>query len=240
MDRRGQDRSWALDRRGFLRTAGALCLSALFDVGAAGDSPAAEAQGIQRWTGDVRINGRPATVGMPVGRGDFVFTGPGSTVVIVMAQDALMVRENSLLDLAHSGDTITSVVSDLLRLVRGGLLAVFGKGRRTVATPTAVAGVRGTGLYIEVEPDRSYVCTCYGRVDLAAATAPGVRETVETTHHEAPRYILAHGGGQLIQPAPMKHHSDEELIMLEALVGRRPPFMGRGKTGYNYGSDSIR
>ena len=240
MDRRGRNRSWTLDRRGFLQTAGALCLSALVDFAAAGGSLAAEGQGIVRWAGDVRVNGRPAAVGMPVRRGDFVFTGPGGTAVIVMAQDALMVRENSLLDLAHSGDAISSAVSDLLRLVRGGLLAVFGKGRRTVATPTAVAGVRGTGLYVEVEPDRSYVCTCYGRVDLVAASAPGVRETVETTHHEAPRYVLARGGGQLIRPAPMKHHSDEELIMLEALVGRRPPFMDRGRAGYNYGSDSIR
>jgi len=29
-------------------------------------------------------------------------------------------------------------------------------------TPTATVGIRGTGLYVESQPDLTYVCTCYG------------------------------------------------------------------------------
>ena len=55
-----------------------------------------------------------------------------------------------------------------------------------------------------------------------------VRETVRTTHHDAPRYIYAHAEMpiKMIEPAPLINHTDAELIMLEALVGRRPPFFG--------------
>ena len=55
---------------------------------------------------------------------------------------------------------------------------------------------------------------------------PAARETVHSTHHSAPRYIYAHGEMpiQMIEPAPVVNHTDAELIMLEALVGRKPPF----------------
>jgi hypothetical protein len=47
-------------------------------------------------------------------------------------------------------------------------------------------------------------------------------ETVTSTHHNA-RYILA-SGEQLIRKAPFKNHTDLELTLIEALVGRVPPF----------------
>ena len=112
----------------------------------------------------------------------------------------------------------------------GKLLSVFGRGSRSIATPTATIGIRGTGIYIEAEAERTYVCTCYGLVDLQASNMPEARETVMTTHHDAPRYIYAHGETpiKMIEPAPVINHTDAELIMLEALVGRKPPFVGSG------------
>jgi len=44
-----------------------------------------------------------------------------------------------------------------------------------------------------------------------------------TERHDAPRYIYA-SGEQLIVKAPMINHTDDELFMLEALVGRMPGF----------------
>ena len=51
---------------------------------------------------------------------------------------------------------------------------------------------------------------------------PDATETVRTIHHDAPRYIYAHGDMpiKMIEPAPVVNHTDAELIMLEALVGR--------------------
>jgi len=180
--------------------------------------------------GDVQINGRRASVGAVVRPGDIVTSAAESSAVFVLGTDAFLIREQS--ELLTSGG---KVLADSLRLVTGKLLSVFGRGSRRIATSTATIGIRGTGIYIEAEAARSYVCTCYGVVDLEASNMPGARETVKTTHHDAPRYIYAHGEMpiKMIEPAPLINHSDAELIMLEALVGRKPPFVGSGSE-YKY------
>ena len=57
-----------------------------------------------------------------------------------------------------------------------------------------------------------------------------VLEDVKTRHHESPRYIYksVQGDGRLIAGAPVINHTDEELILLESLVHRKPPFVGSG------------
>ena len=49
-------------------------------------------------------------------------------------------------------------------------------------------------------------------------------ETVRTKHHDQPRYVYARGAPRMIEKAPMINHTDAELVMLEALVGRKVPF----------------
>ena len=95
----------------------------------------------------------------------------------------------------------------------------------TWRTPTATVGIRGTGLYVQIEdPQRTYVCTCYGTVELEALADPDrYRETVTTRHHDEPRWISA-GGDAVMVKAPVINHTDDELRMLEQLVGRTPPF----------------
>ncbi len=93
-------------------------------------------------------------------------------------------------------------------------------------------GIRGTGIYVESEPDFDYICTCYGKTDIQAINGPGCHEQIKTEHHDSPRYALAEGdSGQLIKPAPFKNHADEELALIEALVGRNPPFAIPGSYG---------
>ena len=47
----------------------------------------------------------------------------------------------------------------------------------------------------------------------------------KAAHEEAIDYILKNPeAGKLIIPAPMKNHTDEELMLVETLVGRTPPF----------------
>ena len=116
--------------------------------------------------------------------------------------------------------------------ITGAVLSVFGDGRRQLRTPSANIGIRGTAVYLEVEPSRTYVCTCYGEAVLEPRGDPAARETVRTLHHEQPRYIMAEGAPQMIMRAPVVNHTDAELVFLESLVGREPPFVGKGFKPY--------
>ena len=61
--------------------------------------------------------------------------------------------------------------------------------------------------------------------EVAALKDPQSRETVAASHHDRPLYIVAGGqAGRNIRNAPFINHTDQELMMIEALVGRTPPF----------------
>jgi hypothetical protein len=176
-------------------------------------------ESIYELAGPVTINGQPVSRDARIAAGDVVETGKRGRIVFVVGTDAYFVRENSRLELEGSGFLATT-----LRIAAGAVLSVFGKGERLVRGPTSTIGIRGTGLYIEAEPDMTYVCTCYGEVNIAAADDPTISENIVSRHHDAPRYVLADGAGERIRPAPFKNHTDIELMLLEALVGRTPPF----------------
>ncbi|MBF0623934.1 MAG: hypothetical protein HQL82_03910 [Magnetococcales bacterium] len=110
-----------------------------------------------------------------------------------------------------------------LLLKLGSLLAVFGSGPKQISTITATIGIRGTGLYLEAEPENTYFCLCYGEAELGATHDPRQREIMHSNHHNA-RMILSQEGSSAIRRAGMKNHTDAELFMLEQLVGRTPPF----------------
>jgi hypothetical protein len=101
-----------------------------------------------------------------------------------------------------------------------------------VETPNGSIGVRGTGFYVDVQDTRTYACICYGVADLMTTDGEKL-ETVRTQHHESPRYLYPAGATNRIESAPVVDHTDDELILLESLVGRRPPFVDDAKGG-NY------
>ena len=74
----------------------------------------------------------------------------------------------------------------------------------------------------------------YGEAEIVSAMDPSARETVNTKHHEQPRYVMGMGAPQMLMGAPVVNHTDAELTFLEALVGRRPPFVS--EPGYQPGS----
>jgi len=105
------------------------------------------------------------------------------------------------------------------------VLSVFSPGEaKTLRTATATIGIRGTAVYVEAEEARTYVCTCYGEAEIASAVDASARETVRTSHHEQPRYVMGMGAPRMLTNAPVINHSDAELSFLEGLAGRRPPF----------------
>lgn len=173
--------------------------------------------------GDVRVNGQIANASTVIGANDLVETGADGKLVYVVGKDAFLVRRNTKLQMLAYG--AERFVVDTLRVVSGGLLSVFGKTRHRIQTSTATIGIRGTGVYVESELGLSYVCTCYGNTEVVASEDPETREIITSKHHDAPRYVLARDRGRgRIVPAPFKDHTDEELQILEALVGRQPPF----------------
>lgn len=178
---------------------------------------------IYRLSGQVLVNGKPADAATPIGPRDTVETTAGAEIVFAVGADAYILRGGSKLVLStQRGD---SEIASLLRVVAGKLLAVFGSGRHDIETPTATLGVRGTGVYVESNPEQTYLCTCYGIAAIAARNDRDSRETIESKHHDQPRYILNKAAtGRHIRPAPFINHTDVELMLIEALVGRTPPF----------------
>jgi hypothetical protein len=182
-------------------------------------------KGVYRVRGDARVNGRPAREGMDVKAGDRIATGADGELIFVIGKDAMLVRNNTRVEV--SGRT-AALVAEGLRIVTGAVLSVFSPGaRRTIQVRTATIGIRGTAVYAEDMRDRAYVCTCYGTADIAAVDDPAVHETVRTEHHDQPRYVYPPGAATRIVRAPVINHTDLELILLESLVGREPPFVER-------------
>lgn len=223
------------DRRRWLGRVGATALAAQlaaqFAVLRQALAAGSVEKGVHRLRGDVRVNGAPAKEGMDVKAGDVVTTGAASEAVFVTGKDAFLVRANSRIE---AQGTAGALVLTGLRIVTGAVLSVFSPGeRRALYTQTATIGIRGTAVYIEAEEARTYVCTCYGEAEIVSAMDPSAREVVSTKHHEQPRYVMGMGAPQMLMGAPVVNHTDAELTFLEALVGRRPPFVS--EPGYQPG-----
>ena len=218
-------------RRWLIRAAASLGTAflphAIRETLAKGEHPAAP--GLYRVEGDVRVNARPAQEGFLVRPGDVIETAAASQAVFIVGRDAYLLRAGSRLETAGK-----EMLIEGLRIVTGKLLSVLGPGARRITTTTATIGIRGTGIYIEAEPDRTYVCTCYGTADLQSSLKPEEQETVTTRHHDQPRYIYGPSmpSVKMIEGAPVVNHTDAELVMLEALVGRKPPFAETGAPPY--------
>ncbi len=216
---------------------------------ASGGWTAAHAQArsnIVELRGDALKNGEALTPQHTLTANDRIETGPGSTVVFSVGDSAFMVRQNSRI--ALESDTPTSV--KLLRVLSGAVVSVWGRGtERSIALPTATAGIRGTGVYTEVFSDqcnRGYLCNCYGTVDLSA----GNESVVSTaTYHQSFWAEPAPRNGRLLTPTTAINHTDEELEFLAGLVnqrtawqiaGRKGDGKGKGAPGYSYGPPGSR
>jgi hypothetical protein len=224
-------------RRQWLKTAAAIGLlgpagisGLIQDALAKGDVPTVA--GINSLQGTATVNGKPARVGTPVKPGDRVSTGAVSFAVIVVGKDAYLLRDNSTIVLEESKSN-PGVLENVL-ILTGKVLSVLEKRatdkRVQYRTPNATIGIRGTGFYIEIEEGRTYFCLCYGT---AAIDGKGMSEPkiVTATHHESPLWLDDRGGTMKAEKGPFLNHTDDELIMLEKLVGRVPPFVAMGLTG---------
>ena len=178
-----------------------------------------EIKPIHRWSGSIKINGHTLQPTSMIKPGDTVETGDDSEIVFTQGKDAYLLRSNTRIILNNNG------VIDILRLLSGAMLSVFGSGKKKINTPTAIIGIRGTGTYLEATERETYLCTCYGKTEITSNDDPSVTDSISTQHHEEPRFIRNTAQGAIIKKAPVRNHSDAELIMLESTVGRKPPFL---------------
>ncbi|MFT5504574.1 MAG: hypothetical protein ACI8XC_002291 [Gammaproteobacteria bacterium] len=183
----------------------------------------ADDKSIHNIEGKVLVNGKLADINTRIQSGDNVETQDKSEIIFVVGSDSFSLRENSQVDIEGSGFLVNS-----LRLISGGILSVFGKrlfgDELVMETTTATIGIRGTGVYMEAEPDLTYLCTCYGQVSLSSNQDPNESQILTATHHDVPKYISSKSGGKsYIQEAPVKNHGDDELKLLETIVGRELP-----------------
>lgn len=182
---------------------------------------------IFRLEGEVTVDGQAADLNTRVGPNSLVKTGRNSLAIFVVASDAFILRSNSELRMGSSN----GLIIEGMRILSGKILSVFGKREEphTITTTTATIGIRGTGIYVESDPEKSYVCTCYGHARITSSVDPSVSEDVISTHHDKPVYVLpAAANNRLIVPGPFINHTDSELALIEELVGRTPPFAYSG------------
>jgi hypothetical protein len=188
------------------------------DALAKGDLP----PGVARLEGAATVNGRDAKIGTPVGIGDRIATARGSQAVIVVGSDAFLLRSQTTIEIGGSQGVLSEVL-----IGAGKVLSVFSKKPVSLKAASATIGIRGTGAYVELNPEAVYFCLCYGEALIEGPGMASARE-VKTTHHESPLLLRDDGGIMKVEPGPFQNHSDAELILLESLVGREPPFMKDG------------
>lgn len=173
--------------------------------------------------GEVMVDGQRAKMSTVIKADSLIETGSNSFIIFRVGKDSHILRENSHMQLEGA-----NALEAGLHLITGKLLSVFGKRdegeTHNLRTSTATIGIRGTGVYAESDSDKSYLCTCYGSTKIQSSIEPSQSEIVTTTHHDSPRFILKDPQqGQLIIPAPVFNHTDEELALIEAIVGRESP-----------------
>jgi hypothetical protein len=220
-------------RRGFLQAAAAWTAS--------GGFAAAHAQArsnVVDQTGDILVNGTRLAPQQAIQTGDNIETGPGSSMVFVVGNAAFQVRQNSRLAVER-GTTLNAV--SVLRMLTGAVASVWGKGlNRTVVTPTATAGIRGTGVYTEIfsnENNRTYFCNCYGTVDMNAGNESMVSTAVYHQAFWADAQPAA--DGRYLTPARAVNHTDEELEYLAKLIDQRTAWEIAGVKGNKDGSGYL-
>ena len=211
-------------RRRFLQAA-----AAWTTLGGLGGALAQGRGNVVELNGDAMLNGARLRPDQAIQPGDAINTGPGTRLTFVIGSDAFHVRQNSQLKLEPGSSA--SVVG-VLRLVTGAVGSVWGKGpERKIVTGTLTAGIRGTGVYTEVlpEPDgRTYLCNCYGLVQLSVGTE---QTESRSEYHQAFWAEPAPRNGRSLTQAPAINHTDEELEYLAQLVDQRTAWQISGVKG---------
>lgn len=169
--------------------------------------------------GEVFINRRRATLASRIHAGDHIVVAHDGQLIFTLGGDAYLLHGGTALKLERAKEGLITG----LRLLTGAVLAVFAKRRHktTLRTQVATIGIRGTAVFLNSTPNKLYTCTCYGHTDIHVGHHS---DEVIATHHNAHEVSADNTGVMSMRATQVLDHSDDELRMLEALVGRTPPF----------------
>lgn len=167
--------------------------------------------------GPARINGKL----QPVGKlKKFTLQTGGQKAVLKSRNDIFYLDPDTEAEFERDDNGVVTNIN----IAAGGLLSLFDpkrSQRASLKTPNATGSIRGTATYFayQAEEQRSYVCCCYGGVDLV--NDAGGQKDMRTSYHTA--VILPAEGGVEAAPysVPLDHY-DDDLETLEAKVGRKP------------------
>jgi hypothetical protein len=88
----------------------------------------------------------------------------------------------------------------------------------SIATSTAVAGVRGTCFFIAVEDDdHTYICACNGQIRLEGA-GQSFTQNLASSHHQELR-VSRSASGISVGAAPLEYHTDGDVEAIAARIG---------------------
>lgn len=177
---------------------------------------------VQSTKGKVQVNKKDVLTGATLYPGDSVSTGENSSAVLLFGGDSYALKQSTTFVLPNENlqDKSSSLVS-------GAVLASFlpGKPRRIQINQKSNLVVRGTGVYIGIEPEMTEFCLCYGEVDLYSDKSH-VNINTESKFHKD--FVILNDGE--IRPAfwyeRRMTHTSRQNIELEKLAGRPSPFDG--------------
>jgi len=176
---------------------------------------AAEKGYIYDLKGPVLINGKLAHKNSPITFGDEIITGSRGRIALRLAGNVYRVGNRSHLKLPETTRNFT------LNFFFGSVLAVFRSDTpKTIQTLTSVLGVRGTGLYLDIDNEQTFLCTCYGDVDFKDKEN---EENVRHIHSEYHNIVVLNHQTRAFSTQAMKGHQTSDLFELEAIAERTPP-----------------
>lgn len=161
--------------------------------------------------GEVLVNGKVMSSKTVIKQGDTIETKSNSSIRFNVSKDAFFAKQNSKFKLDSVGK------KRVLNIINGGVMAVFGPGDHGVSTPNMTAGIRGTGIFALVKENKTYFCTCYGETDV---DTHGKIRNFKSEHHK----MIWITPTKVKLTEDMEEHQDDEIRVLEAMVGRTVPF----------------
>ena len=170
---------------------------------------------IYDFKGPVLINGKLASKSSPITFGDEIITGSRGRISLRLDGNVYRVGNRSHLKLPETTKNFT------LNFFFGSVLAVFRSDTpKTIQTLTSVLGVRGTGLYLNVDSEQTFLCTCYGDIEFKDKENEG---NVRHIHGEYHNIVALNHQTRTFSTQAMKGHKTSDLFELEALANRTPP-----------------
>jgi hypothetical protein len=193
---------------------------AFFALGAA--AFAADRASIVYIEGDVTMNGSPAAVGDDVQPGAVLVTAKDSACQVVFNTKNI-VHMAAGTTLRFDGKALSrgaTLQKGAVAMVLRGLAAPAAGDelRFSIRTSTAVAGVRGTCFFVEVEDqDTTYICACNGSLHLEGEGGQ-FTQNLAASHHREVR-VTRSATGIAVNAAPMEHHTDGDVESVAARIG---------------------